>query len=113
MKLYKMKFAYKDLVLTILIFCSILGLFWYGFSSTFRAHNAEKLELTRAAVEKSIVSCYAVEGAYPPDIQYLEDHYGIVIDHSKFIVKYELVGSNVMPSVEILEKGSDSYSKMH
>ena len=108
MKLYKKKFAYRELVLAILIFCCVLGLFWYGFNNAARANNAEKLQLTRAAIQKSIVSCYAVEGAYPPDVKYLEDHYGIVIDHNQYIVKYELAGSNVMPSVEVLEKGSDS-----
>lgn len=108
MKLYKTKFAYRDLLITILIFCTVLGLFWYGFTSAFQTNSAEKLRITRTAVQKSIVNCYAVEGTYPPDIKYLEDHYGIVIDHSKYIVKYELAGSNVMPSVEILEKGSDS-----
>ncbi|MDF2631938.1 MAG: hypothetical protein K0Q85_534 [Caproiciproducens sp.] len=108
MKLYKTKFAYRDLLITILIFCTVLGLFWYGFTNTFQANSAEKLQITRTAVQKSIVNCYAVEGTYPPDIKYLEDHYGIVIDHSKYIVNYELAGSNVMPSVEILEKGSDS-----
>ncbi len=108
MKLYKTKFAYRDLLITILIFCTVLGLFWYGLTSTFQANSAEKLQITRTAVQKSIVNCYAVEGTYPPNIKYLEDHYGIVIDHSKYIVNYELAGSNVMPSVEILEKGSDS-----
>lgn len=108
MKLYKTKFAYRDLLITIFIFCTVLCLFWYGFTSTFQANSAEKLQITRTAVQKSIVNCYAVEGTYPPDIKYLEDHYGIVIDHSKYIVNYELAGSNVMPSVEILEKGSDS-----
>lgn len=108
MKLYKTKFAYRDLLITILIFCTVLGFFWYGFTSTFQTNSAEKLQITRTAVQKSIVNCYAVEGTYPPDIKYLEDHYGIVIDHSKYIVNYELAGSNVMPSVEILEKGSDS-----
>lgn len=61
--------------------------------------------MTRAAVQKAIVSCYAMEGAYPPDVKYLEDHYGVVINHRKYVVSYELAGSNVMPSFEVLEKG--------
>ncbi len=108
MKLYKTKFAYKDLILSMLIFCGVICLFWYGFSSTAQANSSEKLQVTRSAIQKSIVNCYAVEGFYPPNIKYVEDHYGILIDHSKYIVNYELIGSNVMPSVEILEKGSDS-----
>jgi hypothetical protein len=61
----------------------------------------------RSAVQKSIVNCYAIEGVYPPNIKYLEDHYGIVINHDKYVVQYELAGSNVMPSVNIIPKGTD------
>jgi hypothetical protein len=104
MKLYKLKFGYKDLVLSLAVFAFVFVLFWYGFNDAFNAGNTKKMEVTRTAIQKSIVSCYAVEGVYPPDIRYLEEHYGIVIDHSKFIVKYELAGSNVMPSLEIIEK---------
>ena len=108
MKLYKTKFAYRDLVVSILIFCAIICLFWYGFSNTIQANSAQQLNVTRTAIQKSIVNCYAVEGSYPPNIQFVEDHYGIKIDHSKYIVNYELIGSNVMPSVQVLEKGSES-----
>lgn len=108
MKLYKKKFAYRDLIGSILIFCAVICLFWYGFSNTVQANSTEQLKVTRTAIQKSIVNCYAVEGSYPPNIKYVEDHYGIKIDHSKYIVNYELIGSNVMPSIQVLEKGSES-----
>ncbi|MBW7572937.1 hypothetical protein [Caproiciproducens faecalis] len=108
MRLYKKKFAYRDLLLSVLVFSAVLFLFWGGFTSAVRANSAEKLRVTRAAVQKAIISCYAVEGFYPPDIQYLEDHYGIEIDHSKYVVQYETAGSNIMPSVQVLEKGAES-----
>ncbi|WP_444642748.1 hypothetical protein ACRQU7_00115 [Caproiciproducens sp. R1] len=108
MRLYKKKFAYRDLLLSVLIFCALLYLFWSGLSSALRANSEEKLRVTRAAVQKAIVNCYAVEGFYPPDIQYLENHYGIEIDHGKYVVQYETAGSNIMPSVRVLEKGAES-----
>ncbi|WP_312695495.1 hypothetical protein [Caproiciproducens sp.] len=108
MRLYKKKFAYRDLLLSVLVFCAVLFLFWSGFNSTLRANNAEKLRVTRAAIQKAVVNCYAVEGSYPPDIKYLEDHYGIAIDYSKYVVQYETAGNNIMPSVQVLEKGADS-----
>lgn len=108
MKLYKTKFAYRNLLLSVLIFCAVLCLFWFGFGSALHANNEEKLNVTRTAIQKAIVNCYAVEGFYPPSIEYLEDHYGITVDSDKYIVHYETAGTNVMPSVEVLEKGSDS-----
>lgn len=106
MKLYKTKFAHRGLIVTVLIFFVIICLFWYGFGSASSTNGAEDMEVTRAAINKAVVSCYAIEGVYPPDIKYLEDHYGVVINHSKYIVSYELAGSNVMPSVEVQKNGS-------
>ena len=64
------------------------------------SHDLEKLEetLTRAAV-----SCYAVEGAYPPNVDYLAENYSVQIDTDRYTVKYELYASNLMPSITVLE----------
>ena len=105
MYLYKRKFTHRDLILPVLIFCAMLVMFWFGFSRTSSANSIQSLQVMRSAIQKSIVSCYAIEGVYPPNVKYLEDHYGIIIDHSKYIINYDLAGSNIMPSVEILEKG--------
>lgn len=66
------------------------------------SHDAEKLHeaLTRAAV-----SCYAVEGAYPPNVEYLVENYRVQIDTDRYAVKYELYASNLMPSITVLEYG--------
>lgn len=104
----KEKRSYRRVFLAALAFCAVLCVFWFGFGSAQRANSREKLLVTQTAIQKGIVSCYAVEGFYPPNIKYLEEHYGISIDHSKYIVHYETAGGNVMPSVEVLEKNSNS-----
>ena len=48
--------------------------------------------------------CYAAEGVYPPDLQYLKDHYGLTYDETEFLVDYEAYGSNLMPEVTVLRK---------
>ena len=57
------------------------------------------------AVMKSAVQCYAVEGTYPNSLAYLEDHYGLVINHDRFIVSYEAFASNLTPNVKVLVRG--------
>lgn len=105
MYLYKREFTHRDLILPVLVFCAMLILFWFGFSRTSDANNSQSLQVMHSAIQKSIVNCYAIEGVYPPNVKYLEDHYGIVINHDKYVIHYEMAGSNIMPSVEILEKG--------
>lgn len=97
--------APRGLVLSVLIFCALIALFWFGFGSASGGNEEQNLKVTRAAVQRAIVSCYAIEGAYPPNVKYLEDHYGVIINHDKYVVSYERAGSNIMPAFEVLEKG--------
>ncbi|MBO5778449.1 MAG: hypothetical protein J6R82_02660 [Clostridia bacterium] len=54
--------------------------------------------LTRAAV-----ACYAIEGAYPPTLEYLVENYDVQINTERFTVKYELYASNLMPDITVLD----------
>ena len=53
---------------------------------------------------RSAVQCYAVEGYYPQDLDYLTDHYGLQINHDRYIVVYEAFASNLPPEVTVLQK---------
>ena len=59
-----------------------------------------------AAVRRAVVQCYAVEGAYPADLQYLEERYGLQINHRRYIVDYNILVPNVAPQITVLEKES-------
>ena len=51
------------------------------------------------------VECYCVEGAYPESLGYLEENYGLNVNHRDFIVTYEVFASNVAPDVRVLVRG--------
>lgn len=59
----------------------------------------------RDAVRRAAMECYAVEGVFPPEVSYLEENYGLVINHDAYIVSYEIFASNVMPDVRVLVRG--------
>lgn len=59
----------------------------------------------RDAVQRAAMECYAVEGVFPGSVEYLENHYGLVINHDVYIVSYEVFASNVMPDVRVLVRG--------
>ena len=58
----------------------------------------------RNAVLRSAVQCYAVEGYYPQDLDYLTDHYGLQINHDRYIVTYDVFATNQLPDVQVLQK---------
>ncbi|MEA4966203.1 MAG: hypothetical protein VB055_10315 [Oscillospiraceae bacterium] len=61
----------------------------------------------RQAVLQSAAQCYAVEGVYPETLSYLEEHYGLVVNHRRYIVTYDAFSSNLPPDVAVLVRGEE------
>ena len=49
------------------------------------------------------MACYAAEGIYPPDLEYMLKHYGIRINEEEYTVIYQMIASNLMPDITVLE----------
>lgn len=92
----------KFLPLLLLVICIIL---FAQFSSQLTADNTarSKTALERA-LTRSITQCYALEGTYPPNLQYLVDHYGLIYDSDYYFIDYNYIGSNLRPDVTIIER---------
>lgn len=56
------------------------------------------------ALRRGAVACYAAEGIYPPNVDYLVEHYGIQINEKRYAVFYEVVGENLMPQITVVER---------
>lgn len=91
------------LLLSVLLFALILILFSMGISSLSADNDRRQRESLERALNRSITSCYAVEGSYPESLAYLEEHYGLTYDHDRFFVDYRIAGANLYPDVTILE----------
>lgn len=51
------------------------------------------------AVRRAAVQCYAIEGRYPRDAAYLEEHYGLILDTEQYSCHLKPVGDNLMPEI--------------
>ena len=67
----------------------------------YRAEGKAQLEET---LRRTAAACYAAEGVYPPDLAYMEEHYGICINQEYYTVIYEPVAANLMPDITVLER---------
>jgi hypothetical protein len=94
----------ESVSLPIIIFVVVLGVFMYGISSISNTAAGEEKRTLEQALQNDIVHCYAVEGIYPPTLVYLEEHYGLTYDKEKFLVDYQVIGSNLMPNVTVIER---------
>jgi len=80
----------------------LLGLAVFAVQATQQQMAAESLRLTGEGVRRAAVQCYALEGAYAMDLQYLIDNYGIRPDTGRFVVHYLYQGDNLLPDITVL-----------
>ena len=93
-------------VLSVSLFAAIM--IWLIISVNNAAESADKSrsDAVYTTIMNSASLCYSIEGEYPPDIEYLENNYGVKIDRGKYVVHYEYFGANIRPTVTIMEKGA-------
>jgi hypothetical protein len=80
-----------------------LGCFLSGVSQLQTGRDQEDRQQLENAVRRAAVACYAAEGIYPPDLAYIQEHYGLQVDESRYTVMYDIFGSNLMPDITVLE----------
>lgn len=105
MKRFSLKNAFVYAVPCVLFAAVIL---WLAVSLSNTSDSAKRQE--RAAVkttlENGITMCYAIEGTYPPSLEYLRENYGVTYDTARYIVHYDIFADNVRPTVNVIERGA-------
>ena len=98
------KLRVNPIIISAMIFIFWIGLFVMFTGRLERESAAEQKEALESALERDITTCYALEGQFPPDLQYLRDHYGLAYDEDLFYVDYRPHGSNIRPFYIVLER---------
>ena len=85
-----------------ILVCAVLFLTAAGnLSAESSRTGALQLEET---LRKAAASCYAADGVYPPDLEYLEERCGLQINRTLYTVHYEIFAANRMPEITVLER---------
>ncbi len=92
----------RAVILPLLVIGALLC-FFTALSDLSRGTDGEGRQQLDLAVRRAAVACYAAEGIYPPDLQYLEDHYGLQLDSSRYTVFYDAFAENLMPDITVVE----------
>jgi hypothetical protein len=91
-------------ILSLIFLIGFVIFFISGVTSVDDTTTEEQAKSLETAVRRSIAQCYAVEGTYPPSLDYLKEHYGLIYDADSYYIDYTSIGSNIMPDVTILPK---------
>lgn len=95
-----------QVVLVPVIVVVVLLFFFTALSNLDSGKSAEGRDQLEASIRQAAVACYAAEGVYPPDVAYLQEHYGLQIDTEHYAVFYDVFAQNLMPDITVLEKES-------
>ncbi len=90
------------------VFVAIVLVFCLAVDKLTHASGSAELSLVRDAVKNAALTCYAVEGAYPDDLEYLREHYGLGYNEARYMVYYDAFASNVMPDIRVVERGGSN-----
>jgi len=94
----------KFKILYVAVFLLFIGYLYFSINNAEKNSSEEKYNILTEALKRSIVQCYAIEGFYPPNVEYLEENYGLVVDHDKYVVSYSVFASNIMPDFDVFVK---------
>lgn len=93
-------------MLSLVLFIGVFLIFVFALGNISGDTLDRQEESLQSAINRGIVSCYCVEGTYPPSLSYLKEHYGLIYDEDSFFVDYRPIGSNIFPDVTIIRKDS-------
>lgn len=91
-------------VLVFAIIAAVIISFAFAMDNLADNQNEEHRIRLEESVRLAAVSCYANEGKYPNDLDYLVEHYGIQIDAERYTVYYEVFAENLMPEITVVER---------
>lgn len=82
----------------------ILAAFLVGIGKLEQGRQAESARVLEDALRRAAVACYAEEGFYPQNADYLCDRYGVLWEKDRYLVHYDCFASNLMPDITVVEK---------
>jgi hypothetical protein len=98
----------RGLLFAGIVFLLLALLFVLSFVTASRQSAARETEVLDGALRRAVVTCYAVEGKYPPSLDYICRNYGVSVDETRYSVYYDVFGANVMPTLRVTRIGGDS-----
>lgn len=80
---------------------AMIVLFWAAAAIGGGKATEEAREHLENAVRQAAVTCYAVEGRYPADLDTLMRDYSLRYDKESYIIWYDCFADNVIPDIEV------------
>ena len=95
--------AYRREIAIVLLMAVLLVGVWLLIGRLGTSSDNAQTQFVTDAVHNAALTCYAVEGAYPDNLEYLRKNYGLAYDESRYMVTYSAFASNLLPEIYVTE----------
>lgn len=98
--------SFISIIASLLVIAIIIGVVIFSIDKD--GYEDKRTQQVKNSVMSCVVQCYALEGSYPNDLNYLQENYGLQLDNDKYIYHYEKFASNILPDVQVFSiKGGE------
>lgn len=105
----RINLSFVSVLVSLLVIAVAVAVVFAAIRDYGEDYSEKKLAQIRETVLGHVAQCYALEGRYPKELDYLEENYGLVLNRDKYIYHYIIFASNVFPDVKVIpiaEKGN-------
>ena len=92
----------RSRIIVAIVCVALFAVLVLGFAASADISRRQAVTTMREAVITAAQQCAAIEGSYPSSLAHLETHYGLIIHHEDYLVKYEWLADNIPPSVTVV-----------
>lgn len=100
----RMNLSLVSVIVSVLIIAAVAAVIFTGIGEFRKTSEQKRITQVEDIVRESVAQCYALEGAYPDDLKYLQDNYGLQLDTVRYTYHYDKFASNIMPDVRVFER---------
>lgn len=96
----------RGFLVTAGVFAALLIAFAAALNAAGRRLEKQQAQLLSDSLARASVTCFSVEGRYPPSLDYLTGQYGVTYDRERYMVVYDIFASNIAPVIDVREVGA-------
>lgn len=92
------------IIACIVALCAIVLALSIALNAIFDNAREQGAVSIRNTILNAAMQCAAIEGSFPTNLAYLEANYDLRVNYDDYVVIYEVLGSNVMPSIVVMPR---------
>lgn len=90
--------------ITLLLMAVILVASFQAVQNVAMDRNEDRSKAIETVLLQAAVQCYALEGSYPQNLEYLKENYGIILDDAHYYYFYDIQGANIAPKIAVIKR---------